>query len=149
MIQTLVGQLRQAERERDIARNHRDRALKHFDECISPLENLKNELAEVNKKRNRAVRERDREICAHRVTEGKLRQIMHDYRWIVKMRQRTVSERERLLKTIEELKHVRNKGWDSVARLKAELDLRGSSQRNPKRHHQLFRHAPLYYPIIS
>ena len=144
-----MAQLRQAQRERDIARNHRDRALKHFDESMSLLENLKNELAEVTRMRNRAVGERDREIYEHRVTEGKLRQIMHDYRWIVEMRQRTVSEREMLLKTIEELKHDRNKGWDSVARLKAELDLRGGSQRSLIRDRQLFRHAPLSHPIVS
>ena len=123
MIQSLLGQVRQAENERDVARKHRDEAMRQFEKSMSLVQTLRKQLTEIGKARDRYVGERDCAIYHQRGAEQRPQQIMCDYQWAVDLRRKTMSEREKYLKIIDELKHDRNRGWNAATRLKAQLDL--------------------------
>ena len=150
MIQSLLGQVRQAENERDVARKHRDEAMRQFEESMSMVRSLRKQLTEIGKARDRYVGERDCAIYHQRGAEQRLQQVMCDYQWAVDLRRNTMSEREKYLKIIDELKHDRNRGWNAATRLKAQLDLLQRVPENSlQQSREVVRHAPLSLPIVA
>ena len=144
-----MSDLRQAQRQRDIARSHRDEALRQFDDAMKLVEKTRKELIEATREKNTAIKERDTALYLKKGAERRLEQSLHDVQWAVNARQKSVMEREEMVLLINKLEHKRNRGWDNVARLREELNQIRNNQAGSSNHELVVRHSALSYPIVT
>ena len=138
MIQSLIKERKKTEQQRDVAREHRDRAMNNFRSCMVLVDAL-------NRQLNTVTRERNNAICERANVERMLYQSQRDIEVLSYRHRRTVSERDHSDRLLENVQRERNRAWDTVARLRVELQnsrVEGSLEPAVQR-------APPSYPIVE
>ena len=96
--------------------------MQQYNQLSSMIKEKNARITNLNAELKRAIQERNDAVYLKHGIEQRFSQTLNDFEWAMRERRRAINDKNECLEALETLRHERNAAWDTVARLKDELN---------------------------